>query len=79
MGSEDNPICKSTDISDLEVFALPEDASGLAATIGTGYSEPYKIFREIYNLVLRHLGDLKDLYNHYRFLAPKARQRAGWS
>mmetsp|Transcript_106233 Transcript_106233/g.298759 ORF Transcript_106233/g.298759 Transcript_106233/m.298759 type:complete len:1017 (-) Transcript_106233:111-3161(-) len=65
---EDNPICRCTDLSDLEAFAVPSDCSGIPHSSGVGYKEPEKVFREVYNMLLRHLGELKELYSRYRVL-----------
>jgi len=63
---KDNPICRCTDLSDLAPFAYPQDCSGLASNTGTGYATPDKIFREVYNILLRHIGEFKDVYARYR-------------
>jgi hypothetical protein len=68
--AEDNPTCRCTDFSDLEPFALPPDCSGIPQSQCTGYTDNIKIFREIYNMLLRSYGDLKDLYSRYRVLLP---------
>lgn len=68
--AEDNPICRSTDISDLETFVLPKDCSGFANPMGTGYTDPKPILREVYNMVLRSLADFKELFLKYRVQLP---------
>eukprot|EP00927_Polykrikos_kofoidii_P013942 TRINITY_DN16084_c0_g1_i1.p1 TRINITY_DN16084_c0_g1~~TRINITY_DN16084_c0_g1_i1.p1 ORF type:complete len:1146 (+),score=219.75 TRINITY_DN16084_c0_g1_i1:182-3619(+) len=68
---EDNTISKCTDLSDLEVFALPSDCRGLPPSAhSAGYNDASKVFREVYNIILRHLGELKELYARYRGLLP---------
>jgi len=68
--AEENPVCRRIDISDLEVRTTPPDHRGFALTAGSGYTEPAKILREVHNTLLRHLAELKDLYNRYRTLLP---------
>lgn len=70
--AEDNPICRCTDLTDLDVFALPLDCSGLDQGAVTGYTDAVKIFREVYNMLLRNLGELRELYARYRVLLPFA-------
>jgi len=67
---EDNPMSRCTDISDLEVHALPSDFARLEATAGFGYTEPTKILKEVYNKILWNVAELKDMYGKYRALLP---------
>lgn len=65
-GNEDNPVRKCIDISDLEAFLLPHDCAGLAARAGSGYQDPNKIMREVFNINLRNMDKLKEIYARYR-------------
>jgi hypothetical protein len=71
-GNDDNPVRRMIDISDIQMFACPYDNKGLdSQSQASGlYVEPQKILREVYNLLLRSLGDLKELYYRYRVLLP---------
>mmetsp|Transcript_99613 Transcript_99613/g.175548 ORF Transcript_99613/g.175548 Transcript_99613/m.175548 type:complete len:1090 (-) Transcript_99613:79-3348(-) len=69
-GNEHNPVRRCIDISDIEVFANPKDCSGLESVIQPCYMETSKILREVYNTLLRNLGDLRELYYKYRILIP---------
>lgn len=69
-GLEDNPICMCTDLSDLEAIVMPSDNSGFPLTSGAGYTEPGKIMKGVYNMLLRHLGELRESYSRVRGLAP---------
>eukprot|EP00930_Biecheleria_cincta_P095731 TRINITY_DN87667_c0_g1_i1.p1 TRINITY_DN87667_c0_g1~~TRINITY_DN87667_c0_g1_i1.p1 ORF type:complete len:1103 (+),score=193.86 TRINITY_DN87667_c0_g1_i1:74-3382(+) len=69
-GLEDNPICLCTDLSDLEPIVMPSDNSGFPLTSGAGYTEPGKIMKGVYNMLLRHLGELRESYSRVRGLAP---------
>jgi len=70
-GNEDNPMRRCIDISDLKPFSLPADQSGFPYSSGVGYKNADKIFRELYNMLLRHLGELKELYFRYRVVNPR--------
>mmetsp|Transcript_54551 Transcript_54551/g.127513 ORF Transcript_54551/g.127513 Transcript_54551/m.127513 type:complete len:1021 (-) Transcript_54551:70-3132(-) len=70
-GNEDNPMRRCIDITDLKPFALPADHSGFPMSSGVGYQSIDKIFRELYNMLLRHLGELKELYFRYRVVNPR--------
>eukprot|EP00441_Pelagodinium_beii_P016259 CAMPEP_0197658096 /NCGR_PEP_ID=MMETSP1338-20131121/45026_1 /TAXON_ID=43686 ORGANISM="Pelagodinium beii, Strain RCC1491" /NCGR_SAMPLE_ID=MMETSP1338 /ASSEMBLY_ACC=CAM_ASM_000754 /LENGTH=1144 /DNA_ID=CAMNT_0043234607 /DNA_START=73 /DNA_END=3508 /DNA_ORIENTATION=+ len=67
---EDNPICSQTDISDLETVLLPMDNSGFPLTSGAGYTDPVKILKCIYNMLLRHLGEMREAYARSRSAQP---------
>lgn len=70
-GNDDNPVLRMIDISDIQMFACPYDNRGLDAHPShLMYLEPAKILREVYNMLLRSLGDLKELYYRYRVLLP---------
>merc|ERR1719498_973041 len=72
-GNDDNPVRRMVDISDIQMFACPYDNRGLDAHPShLMYLEPAKILREVYNMLLRSLGDLKELYYRYRVLLPVA-------
>lgn len=64
-------ILRCTDLSDLHALALPADRNGFEPWGGVGYTDHSKIFREVYNMLLRHLGELRELYSRYRAMAPK--------
>lgn len=66
LGGADNPVRKCVEIADLVGFCLPNDRLITDPTERTGFSEPNDVFREIYNILLRHLGDLKKLYASMR-------------
>ena len=65
LGGIDNPVRKCVEIADLVGFCLPNDRLITDLTERTGINEP-DVFREIYNILLRHLGDLKKLYANLR-------------
>jgi len=69
IGAEDNPVRRCIDVSDLEPFALPPDAGDLDLTIGAGYDETVEVMREVHNMLLRHLGELKQVYFRYRTIS----------
>merc|ERR1719498_1398546 len=70
-GNDDNPVRRMVDISDIQMFACPYDNRGLDANPShLMYQEPAKVLREVYNMLLRSLGDLKELYYRYRVLLP---------
>ena len=66
LGGIDNPVRKCVEIADLVGFCLPNDRLITDLTERTGFNEPNDVFREIYNILLRHLGDLKKLYGNLR-------------
>ncbi|CAJ1340401.1 unnamed protein product [Effrenium voratum] len=66
LGGADNPVRRCVDVGDLAGFCLPKDRPVTDPTELTGYSEPADVFREIYNVLLRHLGDLKKVYARVR-------------
>lgn len=68
--TDDNPIRRMIDITDIEVVAIPADRCGYEVSHSSSYTEPAKIMREVYNMLLRHLGDLKELYYRYRTMLP---------
>eukprot|EP00439_Symbiodinium_sp_Y106_P007655 s5214_g1.t1 len=68
---DDNPICGCTDISDMEVILRPSDKAGFTQTPGSGYSDPVKILKGIYNVLLRNLGDLREGYSRSRSVQPQ--------
>merc|ERR1719214_52231 len=68
IGAEDNPVRRCIDISDLEPLALPHDVGDLDLTVGSGYDETNEVMREVYNMLLRYLGELKQIYHKYRLL-----------
>eukprot|EP00933_Yihiella_yeosuensis_P016347 TRINITY_DN14002_c0_g1_i1.p1 TRINITY_DN14002_c0_g1~~TRINITY_DN14002_c0_g1_i1.p1 ORF type:complete len:1185 (+),score=271.31 TRINITY_DN14002_c0_g1_i1:52-3606(+) len=70
VGLEENPIFRCTDIADLEKILLPSDHVGYPMSSGTGYTDPLKIVRGIYNLLLRHLGEFREAYARYRVMSP---------
>jgi len=63
---EDNTVSRCTDIVDLLVLAVPSDCSGFEPVTTSGYMEPQKVLKEVYNILLRNLGDLRELYARYR-------------
>jgi len=63
-------IARCMDLSDIDGLALPGDRSGFEASAGAGYTDHGKIFREIYNMLLRHLGELREYYAKYRAMTP---------
>lgn len=67
IGAEDNPIRRCIDISDLEPVALPPDV-GFDLNVGSGYDEGSEVMREVHNMLLRYLTELKHLYFTYRLL-----------
>lgn len=70
-GNDDNPVRRMIDISDIMMFACPYDNRGHDADPSAStYMEPKKVLREVYNMLLRSLGDLKELYYRYRVLLP---------
>jgi hypothetical protein len=69
---DDNPASRCTDIQDLQAVALPSDNRGFENALGTGYTDPAKILGEVYNTLLRHLGEIRELYYRYRQLLPMA-------
>lgn len=70
-GNDDNPVRKMIDISDIQMLACPYDTRGLEAhPTSSLYVEPAKILREVYNMLLRSLGDLKETYYRYRVILP---------
>lgn len=56
IGAEDNPVRRCIDISDLSVFHSSVQVAEEA-------------MREVHNMLLRHLGELKKLYGQYRTLS----------
>eukprot|EP00442_Polarella_glacialis_P036644 CAMPEP_0115112738 /NCGR_PEP_ID=MMETSP0227-20121206/40872_1 /TAXON_ID=89957 /ORGANISM="Polarella glacialis, Strain CCMP 1383" /LENGTH=382 /DNA_ID=CAMNT_0002512469 /DNA_START=72 /DNA_END=1216 /DNA_ORIENTATION=+ len=51
-------------------LVLPHDKSGFALSCGVGYSDPVKILKGVYNLLLKNLGELREAYARYRGAAP---------
>eukprot|EP00927_Polykrikos_kofoidii_P035786 TRINITY_DN30314_c0_g1_i1.p1 TRINITY_DN30314_c0_g1~~TRINITY_DN30314_c0_g1_i1.p1 ORF type:complete len:1248 (+),score=194.36 TRINITY_DN30314_c0_g1_i1:118-3861(+) len=86
IGAQDNPVRRCIDISDLDLFCLPQDVESLVAdrawnetsppSLGSdplGHREDVdktSVMRQVHNMLLRHLGDLKQLYARYRVLSP---------
>lgn len=70
--NEENPICRCTDLRDIEILAFPLDRKAMPLTTGSGvgYTSTEKIMREVYNLLLRHLGELREIYARYRMFLP---------
>jgi len=66
IGGEDNPVRRCIDVSDLLPFALPLDVGGHDLNSGSGYDEAEEVMREVHNMLLRYLGELKQLYSRYR-------------
>ncbi|CAE8699201.1 unnamed protein product, partial [Polarella glacialis] len=66
IGAEDNPVRRCIDISDLEVFALaPGSRSGAQDYLA--YDEnTHEVMREVYNMLLRNIGELKKIYGQCR-------------
>ncbi|CAE7721251.1 rsph10b, partial [Symbiodinium pilosum] len=73
VGGAENPVRRCVDICDLTGFCLPNDRVITDPTELTGYTAPTEVFREIYNILLRHLGDLKKVYAKVR----RSIQRSG--
>lgn len=73
IGSEDNPVRRCVDISDLNPFCLPVDVGPHDFDIGSGYDEDHEVMREVFNMLLRYLGEIKKIYGIYRlFLTQEA-------
>eukprot|EP00929_Paragymnodinium_shiwhaense_P118893 TRINITY_DN90795_c0_g1_i1.p1 TRINITY_DN90795_c0_g1~~TRINITY_DN90795_c0_g1_i1.p1 ORF type:complete len:1298 (+),score=324.29 TRINITY_DN90795_c0_g1_i1:109-4002(+) len=77
IGGTDNPVRRCIDISDLEAVALPKDVESLTriTSSGTQVDSPASLnageaMREVHNMLLRHLGDLKQFYAQYRVVCP---------
>jgi hypothetical protein len=66
----DVAINQRIDITDLAKLAVPRDLRGFELSAGTGYRDPEKVLREVYNMLLRHLGELREFYKKYRMLLP---------
>eukprot|EP00931_Biecheleriopsis_adriatica_P003594 TRINITY_DN105393_c0_g1_i1.p1 TRINITY_DN105393_c0_g1~~TRINITY_DN105393_c0_g1_i1.p1 ORF type:complete len:1054 (+),score=208.09 TRINITY_DN105393_c0_g1_i1:48-3209(+) len=71
IGGEDNPVRRSIDIADLEGFCIPTDRELTDPTARSGFSAPSEVFREVYNLLLRNMGDLKKIYGMLRKVLQK--------
>lgn len=67
---DENPVCGCTDISDLEPILRPADRIGLVKAPLIGFAEPAKLLRGIFNVLLRHLGDLREAYSRSRAVQP---------
>eukprot|EP00930_Biecheleria_cincta_P062712 TRINITY_DN4815_c0_g2_i1.p1 TRINITY_DN4815_c0_g2~~TRINITY_DN4815_c0_g2_i1.p1 ORF type:complete len:1032 (+),score=202.24 TRINITY_DN4815_c0_g2_i1:41-3136(+) len=68
IGGSDNPVRRCMDVSDLEAFCLPNDrgerdakSEGISA-----YDEPDEVLRELYNMLLRNMAELKTVYGQLR-------------
>lgn len=62
IGHEDNPVRRCIHIADLEIFALPSAAADpLSSAASTA-----QVMREVHNLLLRQLGELRKLYAVWR-------------
>jgi len=70
LSKEENPVCGCTDISDLEVILRPSDKIGLVKAPLIGFAEPAKMLKGIFNVLLRHLGDLREAYSRSRAVQP---------
>eukprot|EP00933_Yihiella_yeosuensis_P022746 TRINITY_DN17851_c1_g1_i3.p1 TRINITY_DN17851_c1_g1~~TRINITY_DN17851_c1_g1_i3.p1 ORF type:complete len:967 (-),score=190.86 TRINITY_DN17851_c1_g1_i3:262-2880(-) len=66
LGAEDNPVRRCIDVSDLEAFCLPSDRGERAAEDFSAYDEPHEVLREVYNMLLRNIRDIKKLYSQFR-------------
>ncbi|CAK9043175.1 unnamed protein product [Durusdinium trenchii] len=66
LGGVDNPVRRCIEIADLAGFCMPNDRIITDPAELTGFNEPSDVFREIYNILLRHLGDLKKVYASMR-------------
>lgn len=71
IGNEDNPVRRCIDIADLEPLALPVDVGPQDFDIGSGYDEEHEVMREVHNMLLRYLGELKQCYAHYKSVLPR--------
>lgn len=71
LGGADNPVRRCVEIADLSGFCLPTDRPVTDPSERTGFSEANDVFREIYNILLRHLGDLKKVYGKLRKVMPR--------
>jgi len=71
IGAEDNPIRRCIDVTDLEPFALPLDVGGMDFSQGGGFDDAQEVMREVYNMLLRYLGELKQVYCQYRKILPR--------
>mmetsp|Transcript_16056 Transcript_16056/g.55878 ORF Transcript_16056/g.55878 Transcript_16056/m.55878 type:complete len:1173 (+) Transcript_16056:106-3624(+) len=68
IGAEDNPVRRCVDISDLNPLCLPPDVGALDLEVGSGYDEDHEVMREVFNMLLRYLGEVKQIYSVYRLL-----------
>jgi len=66
VGGAENPVRRCIEINDLTGFCLPNDRAITDPTELTGYTDPTEVFREIYNILLRQVGDLKKVYAKVR-------------
>ncbi|CAE7376697.1 rsph10b, partial [Symbiodinium necroappetens] len=66
VGGAENPVRRCVEINDLTGFCLPNDRTITDPTELTGYTDPTEVFREIYNILLRQVGDLKKVYAKVR-------------